>query len=476
MQVEKSLRQPVTNKKLLQLAAPTRLTADPNGTAGILSGRTPSGFTPSTMPLRDTDGLITKIDMSLENHRAQTALREGEERFRHMADNAPVMIWVSDKRGSSVYLNNRWYDITGQTQMEASGFGWLSALHPEDYALIRDTFLGAEKKRDVFSLEHRLRGRDGNYHWVVNAAAPRYGANSEFLGYIGSIIEIDERKQAEEALKRAQEQSEQLNALLEASVAEKTGDLLRTVAERERLQGQLLQSQKMECVGTLASGIAHDFNNLLNIMLAHTSVIRSSLGNPTAVGENLAIVEETITRATGVVQQLMLLGRKSSGKLEPFALNAVVDKIGKLIKEIFPRTITATLDLDRSLGTILGNENQIHQVLLNLCLNARDAMPNGGQISIRTDTITGQKLRPQIPDAKAECYAVIQVTDTGSGMDDATRRRIFEPFFTTKEAGEGSGLGLAVVYGIVQSHSGFIEVTSQPGKGTTFTIYLPTSS
>jgi signal transduction histidine kinase len=211
-------------------------------------------------------------------------------------------------------------------------------------------------------------------------------------------------------------------------------------------------------------------------MLAHASVIRSNLGNPTAVGENLAIIEETIARASGVVQQLMLLGRKSDAKFQRFPLNTVVDKIGKLIKEIFPRTITATLDLDRSLGTILGNENQIHQILLNLCLNARDAMPDGGQISITTNTIKGEKLRPQIAEAKAECYAVIKVTDTGSGMDDETCHRIFEPFFTTKGAGQGSGLGLAVVYGIVQNHGGFIEVISQLGQGTTFTLYLPTDS
>jgi PAS domain S-box-containing protein len=431
-------------------------------------------------PIIDSHGRIigaSKVARDITaRKRASEALQESEERFRHMADHAPVMIWVSDRSGSSVYLNKLWYDITGQTQLEASGFGWLNALHPGDYALIRDTFLSGGEKRDVFRLEHRLRGKDGNYHWVVNAAAPRFGAHSEFLGYIGSIIEIDERKQAEETLKRAQEQSDQLNALLEARVAEKTGDLLRSLAERERLQGQLLQAQKMESIGTLASGVAHDFNNLLNIILAHASVIRSDYRNSTAVGENLAIIEETVARATGVVQQLMLVGRKSDDKFQPLALNAVVDKISKLVKEIFPRTIATTLDLDRSLGTILGNETQIHQIFLNLCLNARDAMPDGGQISIRTDTMTGERLRPHIPDAKADSYAVIRVTDTGSGMDEETRRRVFEPFFTTKGAGQGSGLGLAVVYGIVQSHRGFIEVASQRGQGTTFSIYLPTNS
>jgi PAS domain S-box-containing protein len=205
-------------------------------------------------PVIDSQGRIigaSKIARDITaRKRAAEALRESEERFRHMADNAPVMIWVSDKSGSSVYLNKLWYDITGQTQLEGSGLGWLNALHPEDYALIRDTFISAGEKRDLIRVEHRLRGKDGNYHWVVNAAASRFGANSEFLGYIGSIIEIDERKQAEEALKR-QEQSDQLNALLEARVAEKTGDLLCSMADRERLQGQLLQAQKMESIGTL---------------------------------------------------------------------------------------------------------------------------------------------------------------------------------------------------------------------------------
>jgi two-component system cell cycle sensor histidine kinase/response regulator CckA len=229
----------------------------------------------------------------------------------------------------------------------------------------------------------------------------------------------------------------------------------------------------MESVGTLASGVAHDFNNLLNIIMGHTSIIRSSFTNAAAVRENLAIIEETVARAAGVVQQLMLMGRKGDKKFQAVALNSIIQKISGLIKETFPRTVAVRLNLDHSVGAIHSNENQLHQVLLNLCLNARDAMPEGGEISITTDRMPGQSLRVSIPSARAERYAVIKVADTGRGMDYETCQRIFEPFFTTKAVGEGTGLGLAVVYGIVQNHGGFIDVASQLGQGTTFSIYLP---
>jgi two-component system, cell cycle sensor histidine kinase and response regulator CckA len=151
----------------------------------------------------------------------------------------------------------------------------------------------------------------------------------------------------------------------------------------------------------------------------------------------------------------------------------VAEKLAKLLTQTFPKTIVITLELERELSAIAGNENQLHQTLLNLCVNARDAMPKGGRIAIKTETVVGEELRCRMPEAGARCYASISVSDSGSGMDEATQRRIFEPFFTTKPMGEGTGLGLAVVYGIVKNHSGFIEVKSIVGHGATFCVYLP---
>jgi PAS domain S-box-containing protein len=278
--------------------------------------------------------------------------------------------------------------------------------------------------------------------------------------------EIVERKRAEEALQN-------LNAGLEARIADRTADLRRSIAERERLQDQLLQAQKMESVGTLASGVAHDFNNLLNIILSYATIMRLDGKNPASLAEGTAVIEETVSRGASLVQQLMSLGRKRETRFEPVRLNSVAEKLANLVTETFIKTIIITLDLEPGLPVINGDENQLHQTLLNLCVNARDAMPDGGRISLKTETVSGEELRRRLPKAEAERYALISVSDSGSGMDEATQRRIFEPFFTSKPVGQGTGLGLAVVYGVVQNHGGFIEVKSQLGHGTTFCIYLP---
>jgi signal transduction histidine kinase len=173
------------------------------------------------------------------------------------------------------------------------------------------------------------------------------------------------------------------------------------------------------------------------------------------------------------VRQLLILGRKGETKFATLTLNSMIANLAGLLEETFSKTIGITLNLEHGLPAINGNENQLRQILLNLCVNAREAMPQGGRISIRTKTVSREELQPRIPEADAERYVSINVSDTGIGIEDTIQSRIFEPFFTTKPEGQGTGLGLAVVYGIVKNHSGFIEVKSEMGSGTTFCIYLP---
>ena len=404
---------------------------------------------------------------------SEAALRESEARFRHMADTAPVMVWMTDDHGSCIYFNKSWYDFTGQTAESALGAGWRNAVHADDREQVRATYLAAAEKREPLRLEYRMRRKDGEYRWTIDAAAPRFGASGEFLGYIGSVIDITERRQAEEALKQAQRQSDELNSFLESRVAERAADLQRASAEREHLQEQLLQAQKMESVGTLASGVAHDFNNLLNIILSYATIMRLDGKNPGRIEEATCVIEETVKRGATLVQQLMALGRKNEIKFESVALNSIASELAGLLTETLAETIVVAVELERELPAINGDANQLHQALLNLCVNARDALSESGRIELKTETVAGAELRRRHPQAAAERYVAISVRDTGSGMDDATQRRIFEPFFTTKASGQGTGLGLAVVYGIVKNHAGFIEVKSRIAHGTTFCIYLP---
>jgi two-component system CheB/CheR fusion protein len=288
------------------------------------------------------------------------------------------------------------------------------------------------------------------------------------------ISDITERTQIER-------QRQEFSRELEEKVSERTGELeqanraiLQDMEERKRLEDQLRQSQKMESMGTLAAGIAHDLNNILNIIQGYTSVLLPD-SKSDEITESVEAITETTQRAAALVQQLLTLARKTETKLESINANTLIDGLGHLMKETFPRNIELTLDLAPRLPSIMADSNQITQVLLNLCVNARDAMPDGGRLALKTDVVDGKALEAY-GDPKAEEYVLIEVTDTGTGMDESIRSRIFEPFFTTKQTGQGTGLGLAVVYGIVKSHDGLVHVKSEPMGGTSFLLYLPVVS
>jgi len=249
----------------------------------------------------------------------------------------------------------------------------------------------------------------------------------------------------------------------------------RDLTEHKRLEEQLRQAQKMESLGTLAGGIAHDMNNILQIILVNTSSMKRGIPDESKLNKIIEINTNAVKRGSKLIQQILTFARKTDTKLAPLDLNAIIKDLVKMLEETFPRTIKFVLELTPNIPYILGDQNQISQVILNLCVNSRDAMPDGGTISISTSLAMGWDVKEKFSDANSERYVLIQTTDTGCGMNEEVRRRIFEPFFTTKEASKGTGLGLSVVYGIVTSHSGFIDVASDVGVGTTFSIYLPAS-
>lgn len=241
--------------------------------------------------------------------------------------------------------------------------------------------------------------------------------------------------------------------------------------EHKRLERQLLQAQKMESIGTLAGGIAHDFNNILNIIKGYTLLIRQNPSIDENVVESLHVIEETVDRGAYGVRQLLTLSRKTEAHMVLTKPNDVLSELCKLLKQTFPKTIDIVLELDAKAPSISIDPNQVYQALLNLSVNARDALPGGGRLTLKSEVVDGSQIHD--PAAKPEPYVCIEVKDTGIGMGPAVRNRIFEPFFTTKSTGDGTGLGLAIVYGIVKSHNGFVEVESEVGRGTTFRLYFP---
>jgi nitrogen-specific signal transduction histidine kinase/ActR/RegA family two-component response regulator len=247
------------------------------------------------------------------------------------------------------------------------------------------------------------------------------------------------------------------------------------MTERKRLEHELWAAQRMEAIGHLTGGVAHDFNNLLMVIGSYAGFVQDQLAPGSTALEDVQVIKEATDRAAALTQQLLAFGRRQLQQLELMDLNNVVSELEKMLRRVIGAHIRFSTSLASGLGLVKADKLQIEQILMNLCVNARDAMPDGGQMAIATanasvDAAESRRLGGEVPPG---AYVRLSVTDDGIGMDAAVRARIFEPFFTTKERGRGPGLGLSTVYGIVKQSQGHIWVESQPGKGACFAIYLP---
>ena len=391
---------------------------------------------------------------------ATRELRESEARFRNMADNAPVMMWMTDPAGSLTYLNRGWTEFTGQTLEQALGFGAWAALHADSLESSRRTFLAANAARQAFRLEYRLRRADGVYRWALSAAAPRFDDSGEFLGYIGSVIDITERKEAEQVLRQANEQ-------LEARVAA-------AIAQRADAEAQLRQAQKMEAVGRLTGGVAHDFNNVLQVIAGNLQLLTRDVTGNLRAQYRLDTALAALNRGSKLASQLLAFGRRQP--LAPKVIN-----LGRLIRgvdDMLRRAIGEGIEIETVVAGGLWNTFvdavQVENALLNLAINSRDAMSGHGTLTIEAGNASlDDNYTARHAEVTAGQYVMLAVTDTGCGIPAPLLERVFEPFFTTKPEGQGTGLGLSMVYGFVKQSGGHIKIYSEPGQGTTVRLYLP---
>ena len=617
-------------------------------------------------------------------------LRQSEERFRMMADCAPVLIWISGANKRSTYFNKPWLEFTGHTLEQELDNGWIEGVHPDDLARCLEVFTKAFEAQEPFAMDYRLRRHDGAYRWITDQAVPRFDRLGCFLGYIGSAIDITERKQAEAALRDNEEQlrdflenahdliqsvgadgrflfvnrawqdalgytaeeaaritifdviapeahehcrvffgrilagealrvevpfvtkdgrrvlvegsancrfdsdgrpmttrgifrdvtdskkaEEQVraaqhmlktvlnnipqgvfwkdrqsrylgcNAVVTRSTGVERAELLlgrtdhelpgltkeqadfflqkdrevmasgqpqlgiieqarlpngdtiwmetsklpmrdvtgevvgilgtwQDITERKSLEEQLRQSQKMEAFGQLAGGVAHDFNNLLTVILGFSEVLLMQLPAQDPMRSSLQAISEAGESAASLTRQLLAFSRQTVLETKVFNLNAVVNDTGKMLRRMIGEDVLLTTVLDPKLRSMKADPGQLGQVLMNLAVNSRDAMPKGGKLTIETGNVAlDQSYADTHPEVQPGQYVLLAVSDTGSGMTPEVQRRIFEPFFTTKGVGKGTGLGMAVVHGIVKQSGGSIEVYSEPGIGTAFKLYFP---
>jgi PAS domain S-box-containing protein len=398
----------------------------------------------STSVLQDEEANIAGIvwiarDIS-ERKIAEELLQESEAKYLTLVERAKDGVVVVQDEACQ-FVNRAMSEITGYTTEELLGKTLFDLVAPEDRDTIAKSYrLRMEGEKVPAFYEAKFQCRRGLIKNVeLSAAVIRY---NERPADMLVIRDITDRKRAEE--------------------------------EKNKIQEQLLQSQKMEAIGILAGGVAHDFNNLLTTIQGYTSLAMMNIPDSDPVSRDLNQVRQAAGRAANLTRQLLLFSRKQPMEPASVDLNDLVNNLLKMLYRLIGEDITITTALESHLWPVLADEGTIEQVIMNLAVNARDAMPNGGSLTIKTENVTLNKENSQvISEARPGQFVCILIADTGWGMDAKTVERIFEPFFTTKEAGKGTGLGLSVVYGIVKQHRGWINVYSSPGKGSVFKVYLP---
>jgi len=422
-------------------------------------------------PIFDAQGAVTGIfadgyDVT-ERILAETALRESEERFRLIADSAPVPMWVTRMDRTRSFVNRAYVEFLRISYEEAVNFDWRAVIHPDDMPRILAESVAGEAALKTFELVGRYRSGD-EWRWLRSVSQPRLGSQGEHIGFIGVAHDITELKHAEAALR-------EVNETLERRVAERTADLSAAldrlqaeVGERLKAEEALRQAQKMEAVGQLTGGIAHDFNNLLTPIMGGLELIASRVEDPRLKRIAETALEST-RRGAKLTGQLLAFSRIQRISMAPVAVNEVIEAMQRLLRHAIGGAVRIETRLDPEAGHGICDANQLENAILNLAINARDAMPEGGTLTISTDR--GQL--DEAADHPAGEFLRIAVADTGEGMSPAVLARATEPFFSTKPLGKGTGLGLAQVYGIAQQAGGTLRIDSEVGRGTSVQILLP---
>ncbi len=373
-----------------------------------------------------------------ETRRAQDALAESEERFRQLAENIQEVFWISDAHtGRMLYVSPAFERVWGVAARElySQPSRWVDAVHPDDRVAVDQA--ASRKAEGGYELEFRIVRPDESVRWIRDRAFPVRNRD----GVVYRIVGVAE-----------------------------------DITERRRLEERFLRTQRMEVIGSLTSGITHDLNNILSSMLMAAGLVKSRT-KEARDREMLVTIEKGAQRGARMIAQLLTFSRGSEGTRTSLRPGVIVDEVAGLLRATFPRIIDVQVKVPPYLHNVLADATQLHQVLMNLCVNARDAMTGGGRIMMAAENreLDDHEAKAHA-NAKPGPYVMLKVADNGAGMPAPILERIFDPFFTTKDPGKGTGLGLSSVLGIVKSHGGFVTVTSEVGKGSEFRVFLPASA
>ncbi len=396
----------------------------------------------STSTIAGKTYITTAIRDISERKQAEDSLKESEQRYRFLSEGIPHQVWTAQPDGRLDYANQRTFEYFGRTQEHLLKDGWQDVVHSDDLPDCIESWSNSLQTGQRYEVKFRLQKADGTYRWHVGRATAGRNSDGKIIKWFGTNTDIEDQRLAEEALRASEE--------------------------------QLRQTQKLESVGQLAGGIAHDFNNLLVVINGYSDLILRGLKEDESLRLRVEEIKKAGERAAALTQQLLAFSRKQVMQPAVLDLNVIATNTSKMLQRLIGEDIELSLNLKSALGQIKADPGQLEQVIINLAVNARDAMPHGGKLMIETaNADLSEDYLYQHSLVQPGRYVRLAISDTGMGMPPETQARIFEPFFTTKDVGRGTGLGLSTVYGIVKQSGGYIWVYSELGKGTTFKIYLP---
>ena len=373
-----------------------------------------------------------------EHQRAEETLRESEEKFRQLADNVTDVFWMTSPDLRKVhYVSPAYERVWGRSaaSVYAHPAEWADAIPPEERERVYAAFSRLAADEPSVSVEYRIARPDGSIRWI-------HSRGFQIKDATGAVIRI-------------------------------TG-IATDITERKRVEGHLFQSQKMETVGKLAGGIAHEFNTIMTTIIGHSEIMLNDLpaGNPLC--KNAQEIRQAADKAAMLTRQLLAYGRKQILQPKILDLNTLIADVEGILRHLMGDGVDVRIVPSTGLKPVKADVGQIEQVIMNIAMNAADAMPNGGKLTLETANVTlGEEYVRGFPDLKAGEYVMLAITDTGAGMSEKVKARLFEPFFTTKGVGKGTGLGLATCHGIIKQSGGHIAVYSEPGRGASFKVYLP---
>lgn len=382
-------------------------------------------------------GIAPQIAISVNNAISYQKIMESEKRFRSLSESAPDIIYTLDMEGVFTYVNPAWERILGHRVEDVIGKHFIDFLRKEEIPLYFPFFQETRDKGRIVQEDviGTLLHKDGSERFFSISGAPNLNAAGEMTGVVGT---------------------------------------LKNVTEQRKLENQLRHASKMNALGRLTGGISHDFNNILQAISAYNQLLTMKKTESDPDWKYLMSIDGLTKRATDLIKQLLMFSRKVESKLVPVDMNREIKNYHELLVSTLPKTITTRLNLADDLHLVNGDTTQLGQVIMNLAVNAKDAMPEGGELNIQTENVKlATPLERHQVKMNAGHYVLFRISDTGCGIEKENLDQIFEPFFTTKGAGKGTGIGLSVVYGVIKNHSGYIFCTSELGRGTTFELYLP---